>query len=617
MNLIKLIIGCFLLVICANPLIAAPVITSVSPSNGSTSGGNVITITGSGFTGATAVDFGFRPATVFNVVTDSSISAIVPAGTSGTVDIKVTVASQTSANTRADFYTYTEDSWKGIISGINQDAITLFDTATNTIDRIIPLPTDSLAAIITPDGTTIYATDSDQANVNVIDVATNAIIGNIPTPVAGTGAFDIIVSPDGKRVYISNINSGYVTAIDTTTNTVVADIFVAVNLGPLSITPDGKTVYVSNFSLGNVTTIDTATNTVDTSIITGAIPGMIAITTDGGTAYVANSGSDTISIIDVATSIVINTIVFPAGSGPYGSFILPNGQMMYVANINNATVSVVDIASNSIVDTIPFLSGSQPFWVVSTPDSKKIYVANENTDDVTPIDVATNTTGPSFANIMDQIQDVVMSPDQAPVASFSVNVQSSGLPTQFNASASISPIGTISSYAWDFGDGTTLITNSPIVNHTYSSTGSFNVLLTVTNSAGTSTSKVFSSRFMSNNGGPTASLSQIISIPSLIIPPSPPTNVKGFQKSCRYPTQTDLINVIKWNPPSTGELPVAYRIYRDAALTDLIATVLASGDLIFEDHNRKKKKNYTYFILSVSATGTISSTVSLMIKPKK
>ncbi len=610
MNLIKLAIAYFLFVTCINPLLASPVITSVNPSNGSTSGGNIITITGSGFTDATAVDFGFRPAAIFNVITDNSISVMVPAGTSGTVDIKVTAANQTSANARADFYTYTELSWKGIISGINQGAITLFDTATNTIDTTIPLPANSLAAIITPDGTKIYAADSDLANVNVIDVATNTIIGNIPTPVAGTGAFDIIVNPDGKSVYISNINSGYVTVIDTTTNTVVADIFVAPGLGPLSVTPDGKTVYVSNFNLGNVTTIDTATNTVGVSITTGAIPGMIAITPNGITAYVANSGSDTISIIDVASNIVMNTIAFPAGSNPYGSFILPNSQAMYVANINNTTVSVVDIATNSIVDTIPFFPSSRPFWVVATPDSKKIYVINENTNDVTPINVATNTAGPSFAHIMGQIQDIVMSPDQAPVASFSVNIQSSGLPNQFNASASISPIGTISSYAWDFGDGTTLITNTPIVNHVYSATGSFNVTLKVTNSAGTSTSKVFSSRFMSNNGGPTANVSQNINIP-----PSEPTDARGFQKSCRYLTQTDLINVIKWNPPSHGELPVAYRIYRDAALTDLIATIPASGNLKYEDHNRKKKKNYTYFIVSVSATGMISSSVSVIIKP--
>ena len=611
MNLRKLIIACFSFFICANSLIAAPVITTVNPSNGSTSGGNVITITGSGFNGATAVDFGFRPATSFNVITDNSISAMVPAGTSGTVDITVTAASQTSAKTRADFYTYTETSWKGIISGINQDAITLFDTATNTVVNTIPLPTDSLAAIITPDGTTIYAPDNDQANVNVIDVATNTIIANIATPVAGTGAFDIIVKPDGKRVYISNNSSGYVTVIDTTTNTVIADILVSPGLGALSITPNGRTIYVGNFNFGTVTPIDTATNTVGVSIVTGAVPGMIAITPDGTTAYVANNGSDTISVIDVATNLVTDTIAFPAGSGPYGSFILPNGQTMYVATSNNSTVSVVDIATNSIVDTIPFLLGSRPFWVVSTPDSKKNYVINETTDDVTPIDVATNTAGASFANIMGQIQNIVMSPDQSPVASFSVNVQPTGLSTLFNASASISPIGTISSYAWDFGDGTTLITNTPIVNHTYSSTGSFNVVLTVTNSAGTSTSKVFSSRFMSNNGGPNATLSRMINIPL-----SPPTDVKGFQKSCRYPTQTDLINVIKWNPPFGGELPIAYRIYRDAALTDLIATIPGNRVLKFEEHNRKKKKNYTYFLVSVDATGRISSSVSVMIQPE-
>lgn len=276
MNLTNLVATYFLFLICLNPLTAAPVITSVTPSNGSISGGNIITITGSGFSGATALDFGSRPATVFNVMTDTSISPVVPAGTAGTVDIKVTVASETSAINRADFYTYTESSWKGIISATSGDAVILFDTATNTINTSIPLPASSLSAIITPDGTTIYAADFNLASVNIIDVATNTITGNIPTPVAGTGAFDIIVSPDGKRIYISNISSGYVTAIDIITNTIIADVFVGVNLGPLSITPDGKTVYVSNFSFGNVTAIDTATNTIVTSILTGAIPGMIS-----------------------------------------------------------------------------------------------------------------------------------------------------------------------------------------------------------------------------------------------------------------------------------------------------------------------------------------------------
>jgi len=612
MSWIKLIITCCLFVICTNQLIAAPAITSVSPSNGPIAGGNVITITGSGFTGATAVGIGFRPATSFNVITDNSITAVVPAGTSGTFDVMVTADSQTSAQTRADFYTYTEDSWKGIISGINQDALTFFETSTNTITDTILLPADSNASVITPDGITIYAPNFNLGSVNVIDVATKTIIATIPTPVSGPGAYDIAVSPDGGKVYISNNLSGFVTVINTTTNLVEANIFVAVNLGSLSITPNGNTVYVANFTFGNVTTIDTATNTVSGSIITGSVPGKISITPNGTTAFVANFGSNTVSVIDIATNTVTNTIIFPPGSQPFGSTNIPDGSSLYVVAYGTDSVSEVDIDSNVIVDTIPFPPGSDPFWVVVTPDGNTLYVINEAADDVIPIDVATNTIGPAFAQIPGEIQDVIMSPDQAPVASFFVVAQTTGFPTIFNASDSISPIGTIATYAWDFGDGTTVTTTTPIVNHTYNAPGSYNAVLTVTNSAGTSTTKVFLSQNMSNNGGPNAVVSQLISIGL-----SPPENVRGFQRSCRFPTQTDLINVIRWRPPSAGEQPVAYRIYRDAALTNLVATIPANGTLEFIEHNRQKNKIYTYYIVSVSATGAVSSPVLVTIKPQK
>src|SRR5208337_3495840 len=56
-----------------------PVVTSISPAIGSTIGGTSVTITGSGFTGATAVDFGTIPATDVIVVNDNTITATTPA----------------------------------------------------------------------------------------------------------------------------------------------------------------------------------------------------------------------------------------------------------------------------------------------------------------------------------------------------------------------------------------------------------------------------------------------------------------------------------------------------------------------------------------------------------
>ena len=73
------------------------------------------------------------------------------------------------------------------------------------------------------------------------------------------------------------------------------------------------------------------------------------------------------------------------------------------------------------------------------------------------------------------------SPNVAPVASFTVSCPQATC--AFNASASSdTPPGTIASYAWDFGDGTTGTGASPT--HTYTSSGEKTVTLIVTDNEG-------------------------------------------------------------------------------------------------------------------------------------
>lgn len=73
-----------------------PVITAASPSGASV--GQMVRITGAYFTGTTAaqVKFGATAATAIDVISDSTIEAIVPAGTAGAANITVANTAGTS-----------------------------------------------------------------------------------------------------------------------------------------------------------------------------------------------------------------------------------------------------------------------------------------------------------------------------------------------------------------------------------------------------------------------------------------------------------------------------------------------------------------------------------------
>jgi len=87
--------------------VSTPVIQSVRPRDGSTLGGNQVTISGADFTNVTAVDFGSTPATDFLVDSPNAITAVAPAHAAGTVDVSVTIlGGSTSPTDSADEYTF-------------------------------------------------------------------------------------------------------------------------------------------------------------------------------------------------------------------------------------------------------------------------------------------------------------------------------------------------------------------------------------------------------------------------------------------------------------------------------------------------------------------------------
>ncbi|MEJ8646609.1 IPT/TIG domain-containing protein [Streptomyces sp. MS1.AVA.3] len=75
--------------------VSTPVLEAIAPQAGDPAGGSNVIAVGSGFTGATAVDFGGTAAAGFTVASDTIIGIVTPPGT-GTVPVTVTTPGGTS-----------------------------------------------------------------------------------------------------------------------------------------------------------------------------------------------------------------------------------------------------------------------------------------------------------------------------------------------------------------------------------------------------------------------------------------------------------------------------------------------------------------------------------------
>ncbi|GAA4353623.1 hypothetical protein GCM10023185_14450 [Hymenobacter saemangeumensis] len=241
--------------------VPAPTITSFTPASGNV--GATVTITGTNFTGATAVTLNGAAISGFTVVNGTTITFTVPTGaTSGAIAVTTpggtatsttsfTVTTPTPAPTIASFtpasgnvgatVTITGTNFTGATSvTLNGVAITGFTVVNGTtITFTVPMgATSGAIAVTTPGGT---ATSSTSFTVTV------------PTPAPTITSFTPTSGASGATVTITGTNL----------------------TGATAVTLNG--VAITGFTVVNATTI---TFTVPAS----AASGTIAVTTPGGTA---------------------------------------------------------------------------------------------------------------------------------------------------------------------------------------------------------------------------------------------------------------------------------------------------------------------------------------------
>jgi DNA-binding beta-propeller fold protein YncE len=406
----------------------------------------------------------------------------------------------------------------------------------------------SPAAATTPMAWTAYVVSNATDSVIPVNTATHAV----GTPITvGSGPSAIAITPDGSTAYVAdegttNTAPGFVTPIDLSTNTPGAPIPVGSGPDAIAITPNGSTAYVGNYNDDTVTPVSLVTNSAGTPIPVGAAPTSITITPDGSTAYVGrafdsgiqlNLATDSVgsgvspsgfaSAITpngatvVATSPQSNNVNFfststqsgtteAALNDPEGVAITPDGSTAYVGyspfTTNKGALLAIPVANPSGPTKSINLGTNSAFAVAITPDGSTAFVTDLSGGDVVPVDLASGTAGTPIPLGSEGTNPfaIAITPDEAPVARMHVTIDG-GLTDTFDASSSTVAHGSIASYAWSFGDGSTATTTVPTVTHTYASASPVPVAsVAETSSTGTSTGEVFTGQTASAAGGPQA-----------------------------------------------------------------------------------------------------------------
>ncbi len=407
-----------------------------------------------------------------------------------------------------------------IVSGRQGVPVAVFDHLSASA-----FPAGPTKMVITPDGRTVYAITGD--TVTPVDTATNTAGAGIPV----RNAWALAISPDGRTVLVTSIFK--VTPIDTATN--VAGPPIQVDAGPseIAIAPDGRTAYVTTVSTA-LTPIDLATRTLGTPIALAAFGSALGITPDGRTAVVAEAshvqlvelqtgqaeapvlvGDHAVSRIAIAPNGKTAYLALDPDGPPYSPASVPAKVVPFDLSSRTVGASVLEarssLSSLAVTGDSTHLLATLPCVEDDTCDTSAV-LDRDLTTDAAPRSLSVdNLKANSWGTGTTAAPDIiVLAP--SPSATFTAVSAATGSAATFDAAGSGNVGGSVTGYAWQFGDGATGA--GATVNHVYTQPGTYTVTLTTTNTGGCAATMRYTGQMTSCTGSPTATTTRTILVTS-------------------------------------------------------------------------------------------------------
>lgn len=297
--------------------------------------------------------------------------------------LKATLITHAAGGKQPTTCAIVKDGAKLLVTNRGDNSVSVFDTATMTIERTIPEVGYSAWGVVRrPTGQLLVANWAG-STIALIDEATGKRTGQVSV---GMKPSYLAVSPDGTKVYSSGNFSDDVTIADLGTKRAARQIPVGHKPMGVAVSPDGRWLWVAVCDSKKIAKVDLKHEVqLDQFGAPLATTTNLVLTPDGRKLLAAGDGGRLL-IMDVETEEVEKIVV---GLDSSCVAVTPDGRVALVADYNGAEVSLVDLPARQKYASVATGTGTMH---VET-DGKRFYTCNDKAGTVSafrldPIDSA-------------------------------------------------------------------------------------------------------------------------------------------------------------------------------------------------------------------------------------
>jgi len=251
----------------------------------------------------------------------------------------------------------------------NGGNITVYDVQSLKKLATIDVPGIVVESVLSPDGTTLYASNFERNEVQAIELKTRRVTRHFP---AGLHPKIMVLSVDGAHLFAANWNGQSVTEIDTATGKTLHTLPVGLHPRGMALTREGK-LYVANFDGASIDVFDGPDYDHSYRLAVCRIPRHLALSPDEKTLYISCYHDSEVHALDVATELVTHTV--KVGTNPKSLETSRDGRYVFSADYGEDAhgVSVVDTTDwTARIFSIPGMDRGS--GVAVTPDGEHALV---------------------------------------------------------------------------------------------------------------------------------------------------------------------------------------------------------------------------------------------------